>query len=216
LILTDHDRSNIDEFDNIVTVLVGAEEKRFILHQDLVCAKSKFFKVACSNRWREGQERIVRLPEAEAATFKVYSTWIYSGDIEEDACTPTSDKRDRFAAQTSLIKLYLLGDTLDDIQLRNRTIRMLSTSVKRLDAIPGISNVDQIWESTVSGSLLRKMIIDLFIWIADHSYFVKSIHRFPASFVQEVAVASLGALGTKDLDNLAENFQQYTEPENPE
>jgi hypothetical protein len=56
----------------MVTVLVGKEEKRFTLHQDAVCANSKFFKAACSKRWREGQERTVRLPEAQPDIFKLY------------------------------------------------------------------------------------------------------------------------------------------------
>jgi hypothetical protein len=155
LISTNRTYSNIDEFDNIITVLVGKEEKRFILHQDAVCAKSKFFKAACSKQWREGQEQIVRLPEAGVAAFKAYSAWVYSGDVAEHTCTPESEEEDMDVAQTSLIDLYLLGDTLDDIQLRNKAMSMLFACIRHC-VIPSIDNVRHIWESTPSGSFLRK------------------------------------------------------------
>jgi hypothetical protein len=180
-----------------------------------VCAKSKFFKAACSEKWRKGQERIVRLPEAGVATFKTYSVWVYSGDVAEDTCTSKSDEKDKTAAQASLIDLYLLGDTLDDIQLRNKAVLMLFASIRRHDMIPGVGPVSRMWESTASGSVLRKMLVDLFLWRLNRSSFTQWVHEYPASFVQEVAVAALKGLQTKGWDKLAENLQQYTEPVTP-
>ena len=214
MISTDHDRSNIEEFDNIVTVLVGKEEKRFILHQDAVCAKSKFFKAACSKQWREGQERIVRLPEAGVATFKAYSAWIYSGDVAENTCTSTSSDGEKRTTLASLVDLYLLGDTLDDVKLRNKVVMMLFTSIRSMNMLPCISGVQQIWKSTPSGSLLRKMLVDAFVSRLERNGFASCAPSYPADFVREVAVAAMEALPTTTWDKLAERVGKYAEPEN--
>jgi hypothetical protein len=67
---------DIQDFENIVTVLVSPEEKRFIIHQEAICDKSKFSKAAYSKSWIEGQERLVRLSEVRAEVFQCYSNWI--------------------------------------------------------------------------------------------------------------------------------------------
>lgn len=54
------------DYDSLITVLVGAGEERFTVHKDVICVKSKFFRAACSDRWQEGQEKVVRLPEARS------------------------------------------------------------------------------------------------------------------------------------------------------
>ena len=93
-------------------MLVGPKEERFILHHDAVCARSKFFKAACSKQWREGQERLVRLPEVDPVVFKTYCGWVYSGDLAKPFCTSESEVKDRIAEQKHFIDLYLLGDSL--------------------------------------------------------------------------------------------------------
>ena len=128
--LTDQSRSSIDQFDNIVTVLVGEERKRFIPHHDAVCARSKFLKAACSKQWRESRERVVRLPEVGALTFKAYSSWVYSGELPKTTCTDSSSHSDQLAEKVRLVELHLLGDSLDDIELRNETVAMLFNAMR--------------------------------------------------------------------------------------
>lgn len=154
----------------------------------------------------------MRLPEARATTFKAYSSWIYSGDVAEDICTPESKHADIGAAQESLIDLYLLGDTLDDIRLRNKAALMLFDGIRRHSMITGHENVHRIWESTASGSLLRKMMVDLYVWKLERSD-TDWVRTYPADFVQEVAITSLKALPLKTWSQVMENRQQYTEPE---
>jgi hypothetical protein len=195
--MTNSDCSNIGEFHNIVTVLVGEEEQRFILHQDVVCAKSKFFKAACSKRWREGQEQVVRLPEVKTAVFQAYSTWIYSGEIADGTCTLTNTLTEKGAEHEHLIDLYLLGDRLDDIQLRNEANKKLFASMRKVDAVPGHGITMRVWESTMPGSLLRKMLVDMVILRFSRTLFAESVSLYHPEFLQEVAVAAVNAAPTE-------------------
>lgn len=194
-----------------MTVLVGKKEKHFILHQDAVCAKSKFFKAACSKQWLEGQERIVRLPEAQPATFQSYCHWIYSEDLPEPTCTDESAKRDKLAEQKTLIKLYLLGDILDDVQLRDKATSVLFVAMRRQQIPPSVGNMKLIYESTPSSSLLRKMIVDVFISRIDRSDVAQSLTYYPAEFIQEVAAAAVTSAPSWTWDQVARRLPQYAE-----
>jgi hypothetical protein len=57
-------------FDNTIAVHVSPTEYRFVVHQNKICEKSKFFRAACSKRWIEGQEKLVRLPEVDIEVFQ--------------------------------------------------------------------------------------------------------------------------------------------------
>jgi len=208
--LTDHTRSNIHEFDNIITVLVGENKKRFILHQNAVCDKSKFFKAACSKQWLEGQERIVRLPEVDEVTFQAYFRWIYSGDVQEPTCTEQSDASAKRTEQESLIKLYLLGDTLDDVELRSKATSRLFTVMRSHDTIPSVPNLNLIYESTMSGSPLRKMVVDVFVARVDRGLFKMYAGSSPADFGKEVTAAALEAAPKSTWEAMAENLPEYT------
>jgi hypothetical protein len=55
-----------------VSILTGEEEQQFTVHKDSICAKSKFFKAACSERWIEGKQKVVKLPDITARDFQTY------------------------------------------------------------------------------------------------------------------------------------------------
>lgn len=213
LIATNHSCSSIKEFDNVVTVLVGQEEKPFILHQDLVCAKSKFFKAACSKQWLEGQDRVVQLPEIEAATFRWYSLWVYSDKLEGPTFTVESDSTERAAERESIVKLYLLGDSLDDVGLRNKTNELLFKTMRTQRKLIDPEIINLAWESTLPKCPLRKMLIDVHVSRKSWGDFAEHISEYPVEFLQELAVAALRARKISSWDVLAQRLPQYAEIE---
>lgn len=111
-------------YSDILTVLVGHDEQRFTVHQDVICTQSGFFKAACAHGWKEAEEKIVRLPEVEAAFFEAYLERLYDSSANpwgrtldivrdglEDATEGTQDDDDvnmlRIAA---LCDLWVIGN----------------------------------------------------------------------------------------------------------
>lgn len=189
-------------------VLVGPAERPFTLHQGLVCAKSKFFKAACSRRWLEGQQKIVRLPEANPEAFQEYCKWTYSDYIVSINST---------GAATLLNKLFILGDALDDLKLRNRVTYELLTGLVALGMYPKASLLQPIWESTLAGSLFRKMMVDLFVAARAITSFAEQVSDLAPEFVQDVAVAAIAKLPCCGASgDLAKQVGQYLEAEEPE
>lgn len=49
--------------DDLVTLLVGPEEHKLLVHKSCITRNSDFFKTAMKKEWTEGQSRIVKSPE---------------------------------------------------------------------------------------------------------------------------------------------------------
>ena len=156
-------RSTLSSSSAASDVYKRQEQKRFILHHDAVCSKSKFFRAACSERWLEGQERIVRLPEAKPVAFQEYCRWIYYGQVADGTCTMTSSNIEKLGETQRLIDLYLLGDQLDDTQLRNQANIKLFKSLQNANTMPSIAQMELVWDSTTRGSSLRKLLVDVVV-----------------------------------------------------
>lgn len=88
--------------------MVGPEQHRFDVHKGLLCTKSKFFKAACSENFKEAEGRIL-IPSQEAGTFKYFVYWLYTGKISgfyyHDKISPSIDEL------KSRIREALDGDT---------------------------------------------------------------------------------------------------------
>ena len=97
-------------YSDTITILVGKDEQRFTVHKDIICEKSEFFQAACSQRRREEQEMVVRLPDLRAPyMFPVYMDWVYTDDM---TLGKMGFLLDGFYVGKELVEFYLLGDVL--------------------------------------------------------------------------------------------------------
>jgi hypothetical protein len=168
----------------MITILVGQEEHPFTVHKDILCAKSKFFKAACSSRWASGREKVVRPLHGTAAQFQMYVSWVYTSQFHVDAEDPEQQL-------TELIGMFILGDVLDDYQLRNATMERLITSVLGCTHVFGLDQLDRVYAATVAGSPLRQFVVWWMLVNVSHDSLKADIAQYPAELVQELALASL-------------------------
>lgn len=188
------------------------EEEQFTVHKHLICAKSKFFKAACSGSWAEGKDRVVRLPEVKAETFQAYIVWVYSGKVGVNGST-TDGINKASAELQETAELYLLADVLDDLQLRNATMRTLALKNKIWLIHPSAALIKQVWDSTTSGSLLRKMIADHTIMRFSRNEFEKHSAEYPRDLLQSVAVALMHKTPHVSAEAFVAGLDGYIEPE---
>lgn len=183
------------------------ETQQFTVHRHLVCAKSKFFEAACSKLWAEGKEKLVRLPEVEVDVFQAYLVWVYTGKVAVNKEDPRRQLR-------AIVDLYLLGDVLDDLLLRNAAVRTLVINIPIWNVIPSINLVNHVWASTPTNSPLRRVIVDVVVkrvGRASMRHCVTLDH--PPEFLHSIAVASLNQLATVSAENLISGLYGYLEPE---
>lgn len=193
-------------------MLVGPSEQPFLVHKDIICARSKFFTAACSERWVEGKEKNVTLPDVKASVFQSYLTWVYCGQLDI-TCVSSEDidylpsERGEIAAK--YLELYFLGDAFDDIRLRNR---VLETLVLAISNVIFSSIVTRVWEKTPDTSPVRRMILDRAYLLGKRSYLLRHLTEYPEDFVQQVAAKLLQEVRTKDKEIFRGRLPSYLEP----
>ncbi|KAM0704432.1 hypothetical protein Q7P35_008666 [Cladosporium inversicolor] len=170
--------------ETIITVLVGPDEHRFAVHKDVICATSKFFRAACSTRWLKIGERFIRLPDIQPSDFRVYVHWSYRGNlvVEEDAT-----KADR---GMNLARIYIVGDVLDDMKLRNSATRLLNAMIIAQGFL-GPRVIRLIWANTTTSSSLRRWTVETAILAVNRRDFEKNAARYPADFMSAMALEAL-------------------------
>jgi hypothetical protein len=169
------------DYHTTTSILVGTEEKRFIIHNAFICPRSKFFRAACSERCSES--KIIRLPEVSADDFRLYAHWVYNSTIDVGV-------EDVEETQDNCLRMYILGDVLDDYRLRNAAMELLIDSLTSTTQ-PSPETVWDVYERTPEGSPLRKLLVDWRIGSGEgeRDKFAVEVELYPAEFVQELAVA---------------------------
>lgn len=191
---------SICDYNNHVSVLVGPAEQPFIVHKDIICAKSHFFQAACSERWLRSTEaeKKIKLPEVDAQVFQQYLSWVYSDKF--DLSTFTSTHKDIPGLESShrdvanCIELYLLGDKLDDIGLRDKT---METLVLNSNSTSRSVTVHRVWSSTPENAPIRRMIVDRAIALTKRDYFAQHLEEYPAEFIKQIALSLFQDTPTK-------------------
>ena len=172
------------DFTNLITIIVGEDEQSFMVHKDMLCAKSKYFKSACSELWASGREKVVRPTQGTPEQFKMYSEWVYTSHLSINAEDPGQQLDD-------LIGMFILGDFLNDYQLRNATMDLLITTILGSTHVFGLDQLDRVYAATPTGSPLREFTVWWVLANVSQADLYINIARYPAELVQELALAVL-------------------------
>ena len=169
-------------------MLVGPDEFPFKVHRTTICERSKFFNAAVSTkRWTEGQENIVRLPEGSAAKFQMDVHWVYTGKLVPEVYWHR-DGLDSDEEQRAYYNAYIIGDILDDSDLRTLALDTMITESATWELMPSLNTCQQVWEKTPKGSPLRAFIVGLIASVEEHSCFLGDVGELPKEFLEEMAV----------------------------
>jgi len=125
---------------------------------------------------------VVRLPEVHSQTlFKRYLSWIRTDTLTVKETTLTEPEPMKM---DFLIKLYLLGDYLDDVRLRNVTTRALT----KYGICPSIAECNMIFEETPPTSPLRKWTADAIISLADRHLFERLSVLYDLDLTSQIVI----------------------------
>src|ERR1700712_2937492 len=88
------------DYTDQISVIVGSNEQLFLVHKDVLCARSKFFRAACSERWMRGRGKKVTLPDVDPSVLQSYPGWVYSGHLDVSSTSSEAiDAGDKAADQ---------------------------------------------------------------------------------------------------------------------
>lgn len=169
----------------------------------------------CTDRWAEGQEKQVKLPQVDAPVFRSYLTWASCGQL--DVSCFSNEDINKLPGQGSQIvakylELYFLGDVLDDVHLRNK---VLQTLVLSADNMLHVQTVQRVWEKTPNNSPVRRMMVNRATLRGQRTTLQDRLTEFPEGFVQQVAAALLQEVPTQGTEVFRAKLPSYFEPVEP-
>jgi hypothetical protein len=161
--------------DDTITLIVGPEEAKMTVHGAYLTRDSEFFKTALKKEWVGGQTRTIKLPEEDPETMGHYMTFVYEKKLPLDDLRP--DKREHFDARWPiLIDLWLYGERFVNRTIQNAAIKEIFrlTCIECRNGLrwyPSRENVDRIYQGTLEGSHLRRLILDMHITMGAPGWF---------------------------------------------
>ncbi|KAF1960296.1 hypothetical protein CC80DRAFT_385944, partial [Byssothecium circinans] len=157
-----------------VTVVVGANLDKFVVHEALLIRYSKFFRAALTNGMKETQEKAVTLADEGPETFELFVHWLYyrrfpdaaKGDNQElvDLYTNVNDKG--CLETRHLVLLFIFGDRYIIPGLKQDSIDALYHYVcdKENIYLPQFRLVRFAFENLPSTSPMCSVLVDLYCY----------------------------------------------------
>ena len=109
-----------------------------------------------------------------------------------------------------LIGLYLLGDVLDDVKLRNYTLRLIIAVIKGPRFLLHPMQCHRVWRRTVPNSPLRKYVVDLVVTLSSPEVFRNRSAEYPMDLVLQAAIVLMERrqwTGYVDVEALEERLE---------
>lgn len=133
----------------MVDIYVGEENTHWILHEKLLCHRSKFFRNIFYNK--EGNKNhTYGLPDEDDGPFKLFVGWLYSTHVP-----PVAEEKDL----SPLIDLYLMGEKWEIRSLVTDVMEQIRKWYSDSDTLPSLRRVQYVYANTEQESPLRVLLV---------------------------------------------------------
>ncbi|KAJ4291018.1 hypothetical protein N0V90_010214 [Kalmusia sp. IMI 367209] len=178
----------------VLTVAVGESEKKhdFVVHEELICESSEFFRKAMSGSWKESEDRVISLREDDPEIFGVYLQAVYkfkNGHI-------VIDNWDNHYSMVVWAQVFVLAEKLMDIGTKNIVIKEFFHMRDDLwEACITAGRAAQIiYDNTPGPCGLRQLFVDSAVYAyhcphSDTNDFLDAMKNAPREFLQDLALA---------------------------
>jgi len=167
-------------------------------HENLLRSNSSFFDKALKKEWKEGQDRVVDMPDADNEAFGIWVKWLYTAlvfihkegdEIIKDGVQTNSREWLRWS------KCYALGDFLQDTDFMNALIDVVTEIIEEANAQP-VSLPNYIYSHSTENSAHRKLVVDILLRCWDRTAYAKTVVDQPQEFLYDILVNMAPHLGT--------------------
>lgn len=200
------------DLESVFDVAVGKPPfriKRFVLHTEVFKDRTALLDVE-----RSEDDTVVLINE-DPEIFLSYLNIVYFGKnaLEQSADIPMPDpspeapldaRQDVADLQfEKLIRLYLLADSLEDVETANMIVDEIIRFSDAVDLVPTQTPVNLIYNSTPRYDALRPLMVEMWTY-ARHAKHVRRIRtgEFPQEFIYEITLELFLAVRTDDRDRL--------------
>jgi hypothetical protein len=100
-------------------------QQKYYIHKKLLRSNAGFFDTALKEEWKEGEDRVVDMPEADDEAFGICVTWLYTGLVfsrKEGDMIMNDGVRIRNKEWLRCSVCYALGDFLQDPDFKDALV----------------------------------------------------------------------------------------------
>lgn len=176
-----------------IFLIVGEAQEHMLVHAPYLSARSEFFRAALSKDWKEGQSRVIKLPEDDPSTVAQYLDFVYKDRLPtQRKWFPDQAKFMYFA----LAQLYVYGERVLDVVIRNTIVEhfvsfsnVVNRDLPTHPFYPDPAVVEIVYEGTTATSPMRRLLVDIYVRHGSKEWLVPELH--PA-FYQDMARELMG------------------------
>ncbi|KAF2146067.1 uncharacterized protein K452DRAFT_194762, partial [Aplosporella prunicola CBS 121167] len=132
----------------LVDIYVGPENTHWILHEKLLCSRSKFFQKIFYSK--QAATSSYGLPDDEDEAFAAFVAWLYGGAVR-----PPKEEKDLGI----LFELYLMSEKWAVPGLQRDVLAEVRDWYARTDSYPGLRRVQYIYANTDEASEMRRLLV---------------------------------------------------------
>jgi hypothetical protein len=157
---------------SVVTAIVGTGDvkKELLLHEDMVCKRSVFFRKYLDEEWKEGQDRVINFPDDDPNVFELWAKSTYIGHVEQ------SKKEERSVQRWVVLGHgFVLAEKLQDTEGKNIIVKAIFNKAKSSlipygeSPCPEVSQmISIVYDATPGPCLIRKLLVDIFVFYQVH------------------------------------------------
>jgi hypothetical protein len=163
------DSRTVDTFDfnqeDLVTLLVGPEQKKMVVHGTYLARDSDYFEAALKKEWIEGQTRTINLHEDCPEVMTEYISYTYSKALSTKS-NPHNEPGDLDHSYRLLATLYVYGERFINPTIQKAVIQEIFRLTDVVDISgtswsPSENEVNIIYRGTSENSPARRFMINL-------------------------------------------------------
>ncbi|KAG9558853.1 hypothetical protein KCU71_g3793, partial [Aureobasidium melanogenum] len=154
-------------YKETVSILVGPNKEKYVLHKGLLCFYSDFFRAAFEGAFKEAHENKIELPDVFVDVFEAFQVWLYSRSLRDPKDPGDSSTRPQFLLHGTLAYLWVFGDKYQIPLLQNDSVDAMLEKMDEEKLFATIV-VNVAYQSTMRGSALRRLAIDTCVFEMRH------------------------------------------------
>ncbi|TGO36605.1 hypothetical protein BHYA_0120g00300 [Botrytis hyacinthi] len=135
-----------EALNETVTLYVGSEEKKYIVHKKILCDQSEFFNAGLNNGFKEATDGEMYLPEDDPATFADLIEYLYRGALPYTDKITTRPMQELYCLAEKICMPLLMDKLIDAIMKAHAEKNYVGFDAARIQSI---------YENTHSASKLR-------------------------------------------------------------
>jgi hypothetical protein len=136
---------------SLVDIYVGSENTHWVLHEKLLCHRSKFFSsIFYRKSATPHSNKAFGLPEEDDEPFRLFVGWLYSSQIPGPA---------KEADLTCLFDLYLMGEKWNVSALVKDALNTVRTFYRSTESYPSLRRVQYLYANTTLDSPMRQLLV---------------------------------------------------------